>query len=159
VAVKGITFTIGIELLLAADITVAAHDCRFAQIEVKRGIIPAGGATVRLVDRAGWGNAMLRMLTDEEFGADEAYRLHLVQAVVPPDEVETRARAIATNICQQAPLAVRATIANARLGLEHGLAAAAAEFRSTNQRLSATDDAEEGRRSFAEKRPPVYRGR
>ena len=56
-AVQGICFTLGIELMLAADIVVAADDCRFAQIEVKRGIMPAGGATMRMVERAGWGNA------------------------------------------------------------------------------------------------------
>ena len=56
-AVQGICFTLGIELMLATDIVVAADDCRFAQIEVKRGIMPTGGATIRMVERAGWGNA------------------------------------------------------------------------------------------------------
>jgi enoyl-CoA hydratase/carnithine racemase len=58
IAVQGWCLTIGIELLLAADVRVAAQDTRFAQIEVKRGIYPIGGATVRLVQEAGWGNAM-----------------------------------------------------------------------------------------------------
>ena len=68
-AVQGICFTLGIELMLAADIVIAAEDCRFAQIEVKRGIMPAGGATVRMVERAGWGNAQRYLLTGDEFGA------------------------------------------------------------------------------------------
>ena len=68
-AVQGICFTLGIELMLAADIVVAAEDCRFAQIEVKRGIMPAGGATIRMVERAGWGNAQRYLLTGDEFGA------------------------------------------------------------------------------------------
>jgi enoyl-CoA hydratase/carnithine racemase len=74
-AVQGICFTLGIELMLAADIVIAAEDCRFAQIEVKRGIMPAGGATVRMVERAGWGNAQRYLLTGDELGATEALRL------------------------------------------------------------------------------------
>ena len=58
VAVQGITFTLGLELMLAADLVVAADNCRFAQLEVKRGIMPTGGATIRMAQRAGWGNAM-----------------------------------------------------------------------------------------------------
>ena len=74
---KGICFTLGIELMLAADIVVAATDCRFAQIEVKRGLMPVGGATIRMVERAGWGNAQSYLLTADEFGAA---RLGLVSA-------------------------------------------------------------------------------
>jgi len=84
IAVQGWCLTIGIELLLAADIRVAAQDTRFAQIEIKRGIFPIGGATVRLVQEIGWGDAMRILLTGDEFSAAEAYRLGLVQEVVPP---------------------------------------------------------------------------
>jgi enoyl-CoA hydratase/carnithine racemase len=68
-AVQGITFTIGIEMLLAADIVVAADDCRFCQMEPKRGLAVFGGAHVRYVERAGWGNAMYHLLRADEFGA------------------------------------------------------------------------------------------
>jgi enoyl-CoA hydratase len=78
VAVQGITFTVGIELMLAADIVVAADDCRFSQLEVKRGIMATGGATLRMAERAGLGNALLHLLTGDEFGSAEALRLNFV---------------------------------------------------------------------------------
>ena len=158
VAVKGVTFTLGIELMLAADIVVAAEDCRFSQLEVKRGIMAAGGATLRMVQRAGWGDAMLALLVAGEFGAAEALRWGFVQEVTPVGRELDRARELATAIAAQAPLAVQATLLNARRGLEEGFAAAAAAFAETNRRLSATADAAEGVRSFVEKRPPAFRG-
>jgi enoyl-CoA hydratase len=69
-AVQGICFTLGIELMLASDIVVAASDCRFAQIEVKRGIMPSAGATIRMTEQAGLGNALRYLLTGEEFNAE-----------------------------------------------------------------------------------------
>ena len=159
VAVKGVTFTLGIELMLAADIVVAADDCRFSQLEVKRGIMAAGGATLRMVQRAGWGDAMLILLAAGEFGAADALRLGFVQEVVPAGRELARAQQIAAAVAAQAPLAVQATLHNARLALERGFAAAAAEFAETNRRLSATADAAEGVRSFVEKRPARFEGR
>ena len=94
-AVQGICFTIGIELMLAADVVVAADACRFAQIEVKRGIMPVGGATLRMVERGGWGNAMRYLLTGDEFGAAEALRMGFVQEVVPAGKQLARALEIA----------------------------------------------------------------
>jgi len=158
VAVKGITYTIGIELMLAADVVVAASDCRFAQLEVKRAIMATGGATLRMVERAGWGNAMRYLLTDEEFDAETALRFHFVQEVVAPGAEAARAHEIAHRIAAQAPLAVRATLLNARKGLEQGFEAAKAEFRQVNERLAQTKDAAEGVQSFIEKRLPVFGG-
>ena len=80
-AAQGRCLTLGIELLLAADIRVAAADTRFAQIEVLRGIYPFGGATIRLPRQTGWGNAMRWLLTGDEFDAEEATRIGLVQEV------------------------------------------------------------------------------
>ena len=71
--------TLGIELLLAADVRIAATGTRFAQLEVQRGIYPFGGATPRLPREAGWGNAMRWLLTGDEFDAAEAHRIGLVQ--------------------------------------------------------------------------------
>jgi enoyl-CoA hydratase/carnithine racemase len=157
-AVKGITYTIGIELMLAADIVVAADDCRFSQLEVRRGIMATGGATLRMVQRAGWGNAMLHLLTGDEFDAAIALRCNYVQEVVPAGRELARAVAIAQRIAEQAPLAVRATRGSARTGLEDGFAAAVAEFRAVNSTLSDTSDAAEGVHSFLGKRPPRFEG-
>ncbi len=159
VAVKGITYTLGIELMLAADIVVAADDCRFSQLEVKRGIMATGGATLRMTERAGLGNALLHLLTGDEFGADEALRLNFVQKVVPATTVLEEALRIAQAIAEQAPLAVVATRLNALKAVEHGPLAAMDEFIATQQRLSASEDAAEGVRSFIDKRPARFTGR
>jgi enoyl-CoA hydratase/carnithine racemase len=158
-AVKGITYTIGIELMLSCDIVIAAEDCRFSQLEVKRNIMAAGGATVRMVERAGWGNAMLILLTGKEFDAADALRYNFVQEVVPTGSEFDRAVEIAEEICAQGPMAVRATIENSRTYVEHGFDEAVGHFAKTNKRLLAMEDAKEGVQSFIDKRPPVYKGR
>jgi enoyl-CoA hydratase len=158
-AVKGITFTLGIELMLAADIVVAADDCRFSQLEVQRGIMATGGATLRMSQRAGLGNAMLHLLTADEFDSAEALRLNFVQKVVPAGQELDEALRIAEAIARQAPLAVVATRLNAIKAVEQGPHAAVQEFIATQQRLSNSEDAAEGVRSFIEKRPARFQGR
>jgi len=158
VAVQGITFTLGIELMLAADIVVAAHDCRFSQLEVKRGIMATGGATVRMMERAGWGNAMRYLLTGDEFDAAAALRMGFVQEVVPAGSQFERALEIAERIAAQAPLAVRATIASARLAAASGPDAAIAVLREVQARLANSADAAEGVASFIEKRAARFAG-
>ena len=103
-AVQGICFTIGIELMLATDVRVAARDARFGQIEIKRGIYPVGGATIRMPREIGWANAMRWLLTGDEIPAEEAYRIGLVQELVEPGRQLPRALEIAERIAAQAPL-------------------------------------------------------
>ncbi|MBL8383528.1 MAG: crotonase/enoyl-CoA hydratase family protein [Burkholderiales bacterium] len=159
VAVRGICFTLGIELMLACDVVVAADDCRFAQLEVRRGIMPTGGATMRFVERAGWGNAQRYLLTGDEFNAAEALRLGFVQEVVPAGTEFDRALAIATTIAEQAPLAVRASLASSRRYVEHGPVGMAAEMDAVQRELSQSADAAEGVRSFIERRKARFAGR
>ena len=85
-AVQGICFTIDIEMMLGVDIVIAADNTRFAQLEPKRGLAVFGGAHVRYVQRAGWGNAMYHLLRADEFDADRAKELGFVQEVVPVGE-------------------------------------------------------------------------
>ncbi|MBI2772855.1 MAG: crotonase/enoyl-CoA hydratase family protein [Burkholderiales bacterium] len=159
VAVKGITYTLGIELMLGADVVVAADDCRFSQLEVKRGIMATGGATLRMAERAGLGNAMLHLLTGDEFGSAEALRLNFVQKVVAAGEELAEALRIAESIAAQAPLAVIATRLNALKAVEQGPLAAMEGFIATQKQLSNSEDAAEGVRSFVEKRPARFTGR
>ena len=159
VALKGVCFTVAIELMLAADIAIAADNCRFSQLEVKRGIMPGCGATFRMEQRAGWGNAMKILLTGDEFTAAEALRCNFVQEVVPLGRELDRAIELAERIARQAPLAVQATIRSGRIAMTEGWRAAVAEIAPTQKRLYNSEDAIEGVRSFTEKRDAVFVGR
>ncbi len=158
-AVQGICLTIGIELLLATDVRVAAASTRFAQIEIKRGIYPVGGATLRFPREVGWSNAMRWLLTGDEFGADEAHRIGVVQEVVPHGEQLARAAALAEVIAAQAPLGVYATLASSRHALPADEHAAAQRLLSDLNPLMGSEDVQEGLRAFAERRPGKFRGR
>jgi enoyl-CoA hydratase/carnithine racemase len=158
-AVQGITFTFGIELALAGDIVVAADDCRFSQLEPARGIHATGGATFRFPERAGWGNAMYHLLTSDEFDAAEAYRIGLVQEVVPAGTQLDRAIELAERIATQAPLAVQATKASARRYLTEGVDACTAALETVQAHLLDSEDAAEGVQSFIERRAARFEGR
>ena len=158
-AVQGITYTVGIELALGGDIVIAADNCRFSQLEPKRGIHATGGATIRFVERGGWGNAMYHLLTADEFDADEAHRIGLVQEVVPAGTQLDRAIEIAEQIARMAPLAVMATKASSRRFLDEGIEACVAALAPTQAELRRSDDAAEGLASFVERRPANYSGR
>ena len=127
-AVQGICYTIGIEMALAADIVVAAEDARFAQLEPRRGLAVFGGAHVRYVQRAGWGNAMYHLLRADEFDARRALALGFVQEVVPAGDQIDRALELAEEICECAPLAVREIKRAAQVYLEEGEQAAYREI-------------------------------
>lgn len=157
-AVQGIAFTLSIELALASDIVVAADDVRFCQLEIARGIMPFGGATFRAPAQLGWGNAMRFLLTAEEFGAEEAVRIGLVQEVVPAGSQLERATEIARVIATQAPLGVQATLANARVARAAAERAAVEQLRESVPRVLRSADAAEGVRSFLERRAGHFTG-
>jgi enoyl-CoA hydratase/carnithine racemase len=159
VAVQGKTQGAGHELFLAADVRIAASDTVFAQPEVTRGHFPAGGATIAFVCEAGWGNAMRYMLTGDEWGAHEAYRLGLVQYVTPPGQQLDRAIEVARKIAAAAPLGVRATLGSAHRARIDGQEAAFAALLPELGRLAQSEDHEEYFRALQEKRAPAYRGR
>jgi enoyl-CoA hydratase len=158
-AVNGIAFTLSIELALAADIVVAADDVRFRQLEIGRGILPFGGATLRAPQQLGWGHAMRFLLTAEEFGAEEAHRIGLVQEVVPAGQHVGRAVELARLVARQAPLGVRGTLANARVARDEGPRAAVEHLRGILPGILESEDAAEGVRSFLERRDAEFTGR
>jgi enoyl-CoA hydratase len=158
IAVHGGTKYLGHELFLASDIRVAANDTVFSQGEVARGVFPGGGATVRFPREVGWGNAMRYMLTGDEWGAAEAYRLGLVQEVTPQGKQLDRAIDLASQIAAAAPLGVRATLASSRQALAADEATAFAALQPEFGRLLQSEDAKEFQRALEEGRVPVYRG-
>lgn len=158
-AVQGYCFTIGIELLLACDVALAAEGTRFRQMEVNRGIMPFGGATIRFPQVAGFSNAMRYLLTGDEFGAAEALRMGLVQETCAPAELTSRAFAIAQQIARCAPLAVRATRAAAKKAIQGGEAATLTTLMTDARALMETEDAAEGVRSFMERREAEFQGK
>ena len=158
-AVQGICYTIGLELMLAMDVRVAATDTRFGQIEVKRGIYPVGGATVRLHREIGWGNAMRYLLTGDEIPAAEALRLGLVQELAEPGRQVDRALEIAETIARQAPLGVQASLKSARRARAEGDRAAIDCLLTDLAPIMKSEDAAEGIRSFIERREARFKGR
>lgn len=157
VAIQGICFTIGIELMLACDVRVAHPTTRFGQIEIKRGIYPVGGGTIRFVQEIGWGNAMRWLLTADEIPPAEAHRMGLVQEL-DHDPLGCATR-IAEVIAAQAPLGVQATIASSRLALIEGQRAAAARLFPDLAPILGSDDAREGLASFVERRAARFSGK
>lgn len=158
-AVRGWCLTIGIELLLASDIRLAAETTRFGQIEINRGIFPFGGATLRFPQVAGWGNAMRWLLTGDHFDAAEAHRIGLIQEVTSEDAVETRALALAATIATRAPLGVEATLESAWSATETPFHEAAAALQPQIESLMESEDAAEGVQSFIERRDARFEGR
>jgi enoyl-CoA hydratase/carnithine racemase len=158
VAAQGYCLTAGIELMLAADINLCASNTRFAQKEVQRGLLPFGGATLRLHQVAGWGNAMRWLLTGDEFDAHDALHLGLVQEVMASEDLLPRAIELAERIARQAPLGVQATLMSARQARYEGEIAAAQALPALVKKLLNSEDAKEGVRSMIEKRPGVFKG-
>ena len=159
VAAQGVSFTVAVELMLAADVRVAASDARFGQLEVRRGFFACGGATVRLWQEIGWGNAMDVLLSGREFSAEEAHRWGLVQRVVAPGEQLDAAIAIAEGIAAAAPLGVQASLRLARTARVQGAQAGIDALFPALLSVLRSDDAAEAVRAFGERREPRFSGR
>jgi enoyl-CoA hydratase/carnithine racemase len=158
-ALQGYAYTWAVEWMLATDVRVAAEDTKFAMLEVKRGIYPCGGATLRLPQQMGWANAQRYLLTGEAWTATEAHRTGLVQEVVPPGEQVQAARSLADRIATVAPLGVQAVLRSSWLSATQGEVAAAARLFDDMPQVMRSEDAQEGVRSFLERRSAVFKGR
>jgi enoyl-CoA hydratase len=157
-AVQGVTYTIGLELMLACDVAIAASDAKFSQLEPTRGITPMGGATLRFVDRAGWGNAMYHLLRCDVFDAQRAKDLGFVQEIVEPDRQIARALEIAAEIARNAPLAIQAAKKAAWDGVMISAKAGVDQLVPNQMALMKTSDAMEGAMAFMQRRPAEFRG-
>ena len=158
-AINGFCLAGGTELIQATDIRIAAEHATFGLTEVKRAIIPGGGSMVRLPRQVPFCRAMEVLLVGDSMSAEEAYRIGLVNRVVPPGELMAAAEDFARRIAENGPLAVRKikeTVVKA-LGrpMEEGYALEDEAVRF----IIRTEDAREGPRAFAEKRLPNYTGR
>ena len=158
VAVQGICYTAGVELMLNADVVIASENTVFGQLEVLRGIMPFGGATVRFVQAAGWQKAMPYLLTGKTFNSKTADQLNLVSEIVENGKQLQRAIEIAKEICIAAPLAVQALLASATDAVTQGQTFAFQNMDSYLKPLFVSEDAQEGVRAMLERRLPQFKG-
>jgi enoyl-CoA hydratase len=158
--VHGDTWNMGHELYLAADIRVAAADTRFGQDENTHGRFPGGGATIRFVREAGWGNAMRYMLTGDHWSAEEALRMRVLQEIAPTrDKALEAGIKMAEKVAACGPLGIKTTLASAHLAIDSWQADALSKLTAQYGALYRTEDFKEGRRAEAEGRPPIYQGK
>jgi enoyl-CoA hydratase len=158
VAVQGTCLTLGVELILASELAVADETTVFGQLEVTRGIMPFGGATTRFSQRVGWANASRYLLTGETFTAAEAHRIGLVNEVAPAGTQIERAFELAGLIAEQAPLAVQATLRNARVARKAVEEVALNKLPEELAVLLNSQDFQAGVAAFASRSKPEFRG-
>ena len=158
-AVNGFALGGGCETAMACTIRIASDSAKFGQPEVTLGLVPGGGGTQRLPRLVGKGRALQLILSGETISAQEAYRIGLVNEVVPAAELIPRAEAILKKIGSNAPIAVKFALEATNKGLEtsqgEGSLLEAAYFGL----CAATDDKREGTTAFLEKRAPQFHGR
>lgn len=160
VVAHGDTWNLGHELYLTGDIRIAAANTNFGQDENTHGRFPGGGATVRFIREAGWGNAMRYMLTGDHWGAEESRRIGVTQQVAPTPEAALQAAIeIANRIAACGPLGIRATLASGHRVIDPVEADALSKLDAQYAALYRTEDFVEGRKAEAEGRPPKYQGR
>jgi enoyl-CoA hydratase len=158
-AVNGPCVAGGMEMLGGVDIRIATEHASFGVMEPARGLFAGGGTTARLPRQLAFPAAMEFLLTAERFAADEALRMGLLNRVVAEESLLEEARDFARRITANAPLAVQGTKESVLRGLRGDLASAYKVEQEVSTRVFSTEDAKEGPAAFAEKRPPVWRGR
>ena len=158
-AINGICTGGGLELAMACDIRIAADTARLGLAEVRLGVIPGNTGTQKLIRLVPFGRALEMLMTGGLVDASEACRMHLVNKVVPVDRLLPEAEALASRICENGPLAVRAVKELAYRGIEMKLADGLDLELEMSQRVGSSQDAMEGPRAFAEKRQPDWKAR
>ena len=130
--------------------TIADKNTTFAMLEVKRGLLMTGGASIRFVERAGWSNAMKYLLTGMKFDSNEAFRMNLVQEIHKSNDLFTRAVELAGLICSASPDAIKEVIKNSRIA-QINQNTAISQFDNVQNKLIKGKDFKEGLKSFLEK--------
>jgi enoyl-CoA hydratase len=156
-AVNGACIAGGVEFLLGTDLRIAVEHATFALAEVRWGVIPTGGSHVRLPQQIPWAVAMELLLTGQTLTAQRAYEIGLVNKLVTSAELMPAAFELAEQICRNGPLAVRTAKEIAVRALQQSTPFVLEK--ALGARISASEDAKEGPRAFAEKRPPRFQGR
>jgi len=158
-AINGFALGGGCETAMACTIRIASENSKFGQPEVKLGLLPGGGGTQRLPRLVGKGRALQLILSGAMINAQEAYRIGLVNEVVPPAEVISRAEAILKQILANAPIAVKYSLEAVNKGLETSQSEGQALEASFFGLCAATEDKKEGTSAFLSKRSPKFQGR
>jgi enoyl-CoA hydratase/carnithine racemase len=158
-AINGFALGGGCETAMACTIRIAAEHAKFGQPEVKLGLLPGGGGTQRLPRLVGKGRALQLILTGETISAQEAYRIGLVNEIVPAANLVARAETILKQISANAPIAIKFSLEAANKGMDTSQAEGFALEASYFGICAATEDKKEGTSAFLEKRAPQFRGR
>jgi enoyl-CoA hydratase len=157
-AVNGFALGGGCELAMACHLRIASENARFGQPEVKLGIAPGYGGTVRLPRIVGKARALELLLTGEMIDAEEARRIGLVNRVVPAERLLAESEGLLRSILANGPLAVRACLEAVDAGMDMSLDQALLLEAGYFGVLSATEDMREGTKAFLEKRKPAFKG-
>ena len=158
-AVEGVAMAGGFELMQAADIVIVSDDAKIADNHINFGMVPGGGSTQRLPRLVGKGRALQLILSGETISAQEAYRIGLVNEVVPAANLITRAEEILKQIASNAPVAVRLSLEAVNRGMDTSQSEGFALEASYFGLCAATEDKKEGTSAFLEKRAPQFHGR
>ena len=158
-ALNGYALGGGCELAMACTVRIAADTARLGQPEINLGLIPGYGGSQRLPRLVGRGRALELLLRGHQIDAAEAFRIGLVDRVVPAADLMPTAQALAHELAQKAPIAVRAILEAVYRGEQMAFAEAEAYEATLFGLVATTEDMREGTRAFLEKRKPGFKGR
>lgn len=157
-AINGVAVGAGLDLAMACDIRIASDKARFAELYIRRGMLPAAGGTYFLPRLVGIDRACQLIWTGDMIDAKEAERIGLVTTVVPHDELEMATRELAEKLAKAAPLAIQRAKRSIYQGLDMDLESTMKYVQPLIRELQQSEDNKEGVRAFLEKREPVFRG-
>ncbi len=158
-AINGVALGGGCELAMACTLRIAADTAKLGQPEINLGLMPGYAGTQRLSRLVGKGRALEILLTGDAIGADEAFRIGLVNRVVPAPDLIPEAKKLAATLAAKAPVAARYIIDAVNQGLQMPLSEAEVHEATLFGLVSTTEDMREGTRAFLEKRKAEFKGR